>query len=455
MTFTRALSTNNYGTAKFIVDGSVTANGTHSTIQAAIDAASAGDTIFIRPKTSGAAYTENLTLKAGVNLCAYDCDATTPNVTILGKCTFTAAGTVSISGIQLKTNSDFFLAVTGSAASIVNLIDCYLNVNNNTGITYTTSSSSAIIKIINCQGDTGATGITYWVSTSAGYVIVYNSYLENHLLSTTASSNSAGVLLMNNSRVLVPLSTSSTGVFQAFGCTLSPGTNTTAITHNGSASNSYCLNSYVESGTASAVSIGSGSSLEVSGCIVNSTNTNAITGAGTLTTKGNFFANPSYTINTTTLVTGVLNTGGIVFSATGSTSNVLSTYLEGTWTATWTGASTAGSTSYSNQNGYYTKIGIQVLCQFTLVVNSATGTGNIVVGGLPFTIKNQTRGDIVGAVWLNNAITWPASRTACVLYSASNSTTLTIQGMGTGQSGSAFQMSNNGQTCVGNVTYQV
>ena len=116
MTFTHALSTNNYGPAKFIVDASA-ANGTHTTIAAALTSASSGDTIFIRPGT----YTENLTLKAGVNLCAFDCDDLTPNVTISGKATFTAAGTVTISGIRLQTNSDFLLAVTGSAASIVHL----------------------------------------------------------------------------------------------------------------------------------------------------------------------------------------------------------------------------------------------------------------------------------------------------------------------------------------------
>ncbi len=111
-------------------------NGTHTTIASAITSATSGDTIFLLPGT----YTENLTLAAGVNLTAYNCDSTTPNVTISGKCTFTGAGTVSISGIRLQTNSDFLLAVTGSAASIVNLIDCYLNCTNNTGISYTSSS---------------------------------------------------------------------------------------------------------------------------------------------------------------------------------------------------------------------------------------------------------------------------------------------------------------------------
>ena len=79
MTFTHALTTGNYGPAKFIVSANVY-EGTHTTIAAALTSASSGDTIFIRPGT----YTENLTLKAGVNLCAYECDGQTPNVTVIG-----------------------------------------------------------------------------------------------------------------------------------------------------------------------------------------------------------------------------------------------------------------------------------------------------------------------------------------------------------------------------------
>ena len=134
------LGTNTFTTAKWIVSPTAS-DGTHTTIAAALTSASSGDTIFIRPGT----YTENPTLKAGVNLSAYTCDALTPNVTISGKCTFTGAGTVSISGINLQTNSDFCLAVTGSAASIVYLNNCYINALNNTAISYTSSSSSSAI----------------------------------------------------------------------------------------------------------------------------------------------------------------------------------------------------------------------------------------------------------------------------------------------------------------------
>src|SRR6185503_17737268 len=118
----QVISTGTFTTAKWIVSSDIT-QGTHTTIAAALTSASSGDTIFIRPGT----YTENLTLKAGVALCAYVCDAFEPNVIISGTCTFTAAGTVSISGIRLQTNNAALLAVTGSAASIVFLNLCFLN----------------------------------------------------------------------------------------------------------------------------------------------------------------------------------------------------------------------------------------------------------------------------------------------------------------------------------------
>ena len=99
------------------VDGTTTANGTHSTISAAITSASSGDTIFVRPGT----YTENLTLKAGVNITAYQCDASlnaTGRVTIVGNSTLSTAGSVTMTGMQLQTNSAAVITVSGSAASM-------------------------------------------------------------------------------------------------------------------------------------------------------------------------------------------------------------------------------------------------------------------------------------------------------------------------------------------------
>ena len=294
MTFTRALSTNNYGPMKFIVDGTTPANGTHSTIAAALTSASSGDTIFIRPGT----YTENLTLKVGVNLCANTCDALTPNVTISGTCTLTAAGTVSISGIRLQTNSAALLAVTGSAASIVNLNNCYLNCTNNTGITFSSSSASSLITITDCKGNLGTTGIGLFSNSGSGTMNFYNSFFSNTGASTTASTCSSGSLNLDQSEFTFPLTYSSTGTGTWEHSRISTSTqNVTAANLNGgSIPIKWCR---FESGSASAISIASVSAF-MEFCTISSSNTNAITGAGTLNYSQLSFNSSSSTINVTT-----------------------------------------------------------------------------------------------------------------------------------------------------------
>lgn len=276
----------------FVVDPS--GNGDFKTIATALTASSSGRTIFIRPGT----YTENLTLKAGVNLTAFDCDAFTPNVTIAGTCTLTAAGTVSISGIRLQTNSAALLAVTGSNASIVNLINCYLDCTNNTGITFSTSSSSGQININFCSGNLGTTGIGLFAHSSAGAMAITSSFFNNSGGSSTASTCSAGVLNVLKSNFVFPVTMSSTGTMQmeygSFDCS---GQNATALTLGGSSLH-YVRYSKFASGSASSISIGG--SAVITSCEVTSSNTNAITGAGTITYSAIIFPGSSTTINTTT-----------------------------------------------------------------------------------------------------------------------------------------------------------
>lgn len=294
------ISTNTFTTAKWIVSATAS-DGTHTTIAAALTAASSGDTIFIRPGT----YTENLTLKAGVNLTAYGSDDSlnnTARVNITGKATFTAAGSVTISGIELQTNSDFFLAVTNSAASIVNLDNCYLNSSNNTGISFTSSSSSAIINISYCWGDIGTTGIGLFASTSAGTMNIYFSNIRNSGATTTASTISAGQININNSLIYFPITTSSTATLTSSRCFYNV-TNTTIFTIGGSGPAGF-LHCDFDSGTASAVSVSSTVSFSL--CVINSSNTNAITGAGSAVLSGTTFIGTSIKSNVTTQTGGVL-----------------------------------------------------------------------------------------------------------------------------------------------------
>lgn len=277
-TYTHALATNQFGCAAFIVDATAS-NGTHTTITSALAAAVSGQTIFIKPGT----YTENLTLKAGVNLTAFECDGITPNVTIVGKCTFTAAGVVTMSGIRLQTNSDFCLSVTGSAASVVELLSCYINAANNTAIQFTSSSASANIVLQECQGNIATTGITFFSASSAGTVIIQGGLFANTGNSTTANSfASTGTLqLQFVANFQSALAISSTCSFSINNSRINTASlNIVAIAHTSTSALNTLYHSELESGTAAAMTIGAGATVVVDFLGVGSSNAAVLSGAG-------------------------------------------------------------------------------------------------------------------------------------------------------------------------------
>lgn len=416
-------------TAKWIVDP--TANrGTHQTIAAALTAASSGETIFIRPGT----YTENLTLKAGVNLVANTADALTPNVTISGKLTLTTAGTVSISGICISSNGAEFLAVTGSAASIVNLINCYLTTAFDPGITFSSSSSSARINIIDCQGDISASAKKYFVHSSAGVLSFSESTITNSGASTIASTISSGTIDSKFSVFNFPITTSGTATYASNWCDINcQALNVTALTHGGSGATSRSAKSIFISGSAAAVSIGA--TLTMDNCEINSTNATAvISGAGTLQYTPFTFTNSGQKITVTTQTP--LNYG--------------------TWTATITGGSVAGTTTYTGQQGYYTIVGNLVYVEATIGITAATGTGNAIIGGLPFTVKNLTNYFPIGNISLSSAA-WAWSGTTGTQLNfrpQANTTTALVDSLKS--AGAAFlQMTNGAATFAFSAWYQI
>jgi len=260
-----------------VVDSSTTvaARGTFSTIASAITAATSGQTIFIRPGT----YTENLTLKAGVNLCAFTCDAFNPNVTIIGSCTLSSAGNVTISGIRLQTNSTFAAVLGGSGLSILTLINCYLNITNNTGLSVTNSNSSSEMRVLYCQGDIGTTGIACYTLTSNATLSLEYTDIENSGNSSTASAATAKVSTFF-CRLFFPMTTSASGNIQGqFTRYSTIDTNTTTLTHAGSDSSVFRHCSFT-SGTASCIS--SSQTVKLNVCLLTTSNTNAVTGSGTL-----------------------------------------------------------------------------------------------------------------------------------------------------------------------------
>jgi len=101
---------------------------------------------------------------------------------------------------------------------------------------------------------------------------------------------------------------------------------------------------------------------------------------------------------------GVLQiSNGITFPASQSACsdvNTLDDYEEGTFTPTITGATTAGTTTYTDQIGLYTKIGRQVSVNIDVRASAATGTGFILIGGLPFV--NNASSFSIGTLMVGN-----------------------------------------------------
>jgi hypothetical protein len=279
--------------------------GDYTTIAGALAGAVSGQTIFLMPGT----YTENITLKAGVNITAFTCDAITPNVTISGTATATFAGTCTLSGIRLQTNGSYLLTVSGSDATLVKLVDCYINCTNNTGISFTSSNSAAEINIHRCFGDITTTGIALFSSSSAGNIIQYWSDIVNSGSTSTASTLSSGTYTLRWSRIYHPLTTSSTGVVVGEDSIFDTGsTNSTGITLAGTGA-LYLFFCRMECGSGSCISIGSGTSASVRKCSLGSTNANVVTGAGTFTFTDINFSSSGITINPTTQTAQYTNLG--------------------------------------------------------------------------------------------------------------------------------------------------
>lgn len=282
MSFTHALSTNNYGPAKLIVAASA-ANGTHTTLATAMAAASVGDTIFLRDSV-----TENVTVTPGVNIVGYTGIAGTSVPTITGTLTMSGAGTSILSRLKLSTNAAAAIAVTGAAASVLVLENCFLNCSNNTGITFSSSSVSAQITLSHCSGDLGTTGIAYFADSSAGTLSLLYTDFQNTGGSSTASTKSAGLLIMKYSSLLAPVTYSSTSVAASI---LNSDINTSAInatslTTSGTGTLTV-QHSNLNSGSAAAISIGSGTTVAGRENVIRSSAANAVTGAGNFEHCGN------------------------------------------------------------------------------------------------------------------------------------------------------------------------
>ena len=305
MSFTHSVSTNNYGPSRIIIDPNP-ANGTHTTFASAIAAANAGDVIVIRPAT----YVESFTVTKNLTFYAFDSSFRIgERVTMLGKVTISASNVeAGFYGIKFETNSDNSINLTGTSSSVT-CQDCYFLADSANSINVTGDGGTNLY-IENCSGSFSSTFSLY--TASGGFIWLKNSLFADAVTPGT-STNSASVVYIFDSSLIFPISTTSVGSIvvknSTFGSQVSPFTNTTWVTTAGSGT-SVIDKCTLNSGTASAISIGTGTTVIATEIVVNSSNTNAITGAGTIQYGAIDFAGSSSTINTTTqtpLITKVGN----------------------------------------------------------------------------------------------------------------------------------------------------
>ena len=123
-----------------------------------------------------------------------------------------------------------------------------------------------------------------------------------------------------------------------------------------------------------------------------------INGTTGISTPGLTNSSGDMTITNGNLVLGTSGKG-IDFSATSSgsgtmTSELLSDYEEGTWTPTFETTGTGFSAiSYGTRDATYTKVGrlVTVACRIeTTSVTKGSASGNVRIGGLPFTVQNRS-----------------------------------------------------------------
>lgn len=352
--------------SRYIVSAGGAADGAnYTTISSAYAAAvSAGEpqTVFIQPGF----YFEDIVLQPKINLSAFGSDSGLNDfntdaggcVVIIGKLSTvdtSPTDNVTVYGIVLQSSSDYFLEVEGTSTICVNLVNCYLLNVSHTGIHFTNSNSSTEINILYCGGTIQASsGISLFSHSSAGTLNINYSEITKPGPNVFNSTVSSGNLSINHSTLNFPITSSGTSAVEISHSSIdNSNNNATSLTLGGSGAHSVS-HSTINSGSASAISISNTTTLDL--CDINSSNTNAITGSGTVGLAGIVFTGSSSGVNTNTV-----NSLPFLPSSGGSAAG-FSAYLSGN-VSNFTGDGTDGTvifnaTSLDTASGFNTGSGV-------------------------------------------------------------------------------------------------
>lgn len=322
-----AVNTNGYVTmiggletamANFIVD----TNGTraeYTTLASAFAAASAGDTIGIKPGT----YTENIAITKDISIVALGFSwRTDDNISpvIRGKFTVSAGIKLKLSGLDLQTNGGNIVDCSAAGARAY-LSQCQCTIEN--AVTaFAIGDSTSAITLLNCYGL--GTGTAQLFAATAGVFSARYCWFESLGANSTTATNACLFQYCNIEGA--GITTSGTGFLVAeychFGSSIGTGTNTTWLTASGSTSRiEYCR---LLSGTATCIVVNSGI-VACKNSNLSSSNVAVVSGAGSFNYNDLIFEGTSSAITATTQNVGTGGPSRTIGSANIGGSNILTT----------------------------------------------------------------------------------------------------------------------------------
>lgn len=350
---TYVIPTNTFITSKFVVSPNL-GQGNYTTIQSAINDASAGDTIFI----CDGVYNENITLTPGISLTSYTTSGETKNVLLIGTLTYTGGADVNISNIGFRSDNGYSIIFTGSTAGNINLYQCSIFTSANYSIYFTNSSGSSGITVFNCLCELVSNTSAFLFQLSPGSFSFFNTLLGN------GSFNYNSITIQN-------------GNLSVLGSYIEQGFNLS------NSASLYCLNSLIVS-LSSILSVGDGTIASFFNCLLSANTNSSVNNAIYLSGTGTI----------SFLDTSFEDTSGLpTVSGTGNIS-ILSLYpLPGT-------TLNFGSATVSYQNGKYGNINANSLTSLTSLSTAPAGSlvSSLVLG----TAYHNTLGyDILLTVYID------------------------------------------------------
>lgn len=179
---TSIIPTNTYGLVKYVVSSNI-GQGNFTSIQAALNAASAGETVYIADGT----YNENVNLKPNVSITALNPSGYSNNVILSGQYTYGGNGTVTIGNVTFNSSSSQSITFNGTTKGTLNLIYCGFLQGSNNVITFTNFNAESSITLQNCIGIIQTNTSSFIFTQAPGNLALVSSYLAGNTINYNPS----------------------------------------------------------------------------------------------------------------------------------------------------------------------------------------------------------------------------------------------------------------------------